>query len=162
MPLVGPIPDTLLPLRGRYSVANKPKALSAGTPPELGTKIRTEGRAVLVSAKTMPCPNKLGPTLSHGVHAEFTQSHTECTESHTLANADQDCPTVSRFDSIGQSSPEFAELRRRSTDSAKPNDSVRQGAPTRATPSGTDGIPSRFYRVKQNAPPGQHFGGQNR
>jgi hypothetical protein len=148
MPLVGPIPDTLLPLRGRYSVANKPKALSAGTPPELGTKIRTEGRAVLVSAKTMPCPNKLGPTLSHGVHAEFTQSHTECTESHTLANADQDC--------------EFAELRRRSTDSAKPNDSVRQGAPTRATPSGTDGIPSRFYRVKQNAPPGQHFGGQNR
>jgi hypothetical protein len=95
MPLVGPIPDTLLPLRGRYSVANKPKALSAGTPPELGTKIRTEGRAVLVSAKTMPCPNKLGPTLSHGVHAEFTQSHTECTESHTLANADQDCRRTS-------------------------------------------------------------------
>ena len=65
MPLVGPIPDTLLPLRGRYSVANKPKALSAGTPPELGTKIRTEGRAVLVSAKTMPCPNRVRFLLMH-------------------------------------------------------------------------------------------------
>ena len=41
------------------AVANKPKALSAGTTGELGTKARGEGRAVLVSAKTMPCPNKL-------------------------------------------------------------------------------------------------------
>jgi len=59
--------------------ANKPKALSAGTTAELGTTTRSERRAVLVSAKTMPCPNKLGPMLSHGVH-------TECTQSHTLTN----------------------------------------------------------------------------
>lgn len=45
-------------------VANKPKALSAGTTVELGTKTRSEGRAVLVSAKTMPCPNKLCPRLA--------------------------------------------------------------------------------------------------
>jgi hypothetical protein len=51
----------------------------------------------------------------------FTNSVTSL---HMLAKTDQDCPTVSRFDSIGQSSPKFAELRRRWTDSAKPNDSV--------------------------------------
>jgi len=51
--------------------ANKPKALSAGTTVELGTKARSEGRAVLVSAKTMPCPNKLWSlpvTLAASVH----------------------------------------------------------------------------------------------
>jgi len=53
------------------SGANKPKALSAPTTVELGTKTRSEGRAVLVSAKTMPCPNKSGPlpvTLAASVH----------------------------------------------------------------------------------------------
>ena len=46
--------------------ANKPKALSAGTTAELGTKKRSDGRAVLFN-KTLPCPNKLGPTLTHAV-----------------------------------------------------------------------------------------------
>ena len=45
-------------------VANKPKALSAENHGRLGTKTRSEGRAVLVSAKTMPCPNKLCPRLA--------------------------------------------------------------------------------------------------
>ena len=36
-----------------------PKALSVETAAERGPKVRSEGRAVLVSAKTMPCPNKL-------------------------------------------------------------------------------------------------------
>jgi hypothetical protein len=39
--------------------ANRPKALSARFTVELGTKTRSKCRAVLVSAKTMPCPNKL-------------------------------------------------------------------------------------------------------
>ena len=58
---MAPIPDTFLPLLERCSVANKPEALSAATTVELGTKTRGEGRTVLVSAKTMPCPNKSGP-----------------------------------------------------------------------------------------------------
>ena len=41
--------------------ANKPKALSAPVTAELGTKTRSEDAAVLVSAKTMPCP----PVASH-------------------------------------------------------------------------------------------------
>ena len=44
--------------------ANKPKALSARFTVELGTKTRREDDAVLVSAKTMPCPNKSGPFLA--------------------------------------------------------------------------------------------------
>ena len=48
----------------RSLAANKPKALSAGTTAELGTKTRSEYRTVLVSAKTMPCPNKSGPFLA--------------------------------------------------------------------------------------------------
>jgi hypothetical protein len=57
------------PLAGDYLLhrgarANKPKALSTPTTAELGTKVRSEGRAVLVSAKTMPCPNKLGHFLA--------------------------------------------------------------------------------------------------
>jgi hypothetical protein len=53
------------------STANKPKALSTGTTVELGTKTRSWCRAVLVSAKTMPCANKSGPlpvTLAASVH----------------------------------------------------------------------------------------------
>jgi hypothetical protein len=54
------------PLGGDYLLhrgarANKPKALSTPTTAELGTNARSEGRAVLVSAKTIPCPNKSGP-----------------------------------------------------------------------------------------------------
>jgi len=45
--------------------ANKPKALSVPTTGELGTKTRSEDDAVLVSAKTIPCPNKSGPFLAH-------------------------------------------------------------------------------------------------
>ena len=44
------------------SVANKPKALSAGTTVELGTKA-PGGCAVLLADKTLPCPNKSGPLL---------------------------------------------------------------------------------------------------
>ena len=36
---------------------NKPKALSAETTAELGTKAGSDGRAVLLN-KTLPCPNK--------------------------------------------------------------------------------------------------------
>jgi hypothetical protein len=49
--------------------ANKPKALSARTTVKLGTKTRSEGRAVLVSAKTMPCPDKLASLV--GTFAAF-------------------------------------------------------------------------------------------
>jgi len=39
--------------------------LSAPLTAELGAKTRGEGRAVLVSAKTMPCPNEVRFLLTH-------------------------------------------------------------------------------------------------
>ena len=44
-----------------------PKALSAPTTTELGTKTRSDGGAVLLADKTIPCPNKLGPMLTNFV-----------------------------------------------------------------------------------------------
>ena len=47
--------------------ANKPKALSAHSRDRSRDERDRAPRAVLLADKTLPCPNKLGPTLTHAV-----------------------------------------------------------------------------------------------
>ena len=72
--------ETLLRSGPPTSRANKPKALNARPAVELGTKIQSECRAVLVSAKTMPCPNEVRLLLTHTESAWtfLRQSETKC------------------------------------------------------------------------------------
>ncbi len=49
----------------RPARANKPKALSAPTTTELGTKTRSDGGTVLLADKTLPCPNRVRFLLTH-------------------------------------------------------------------------------------------------
>jgi hypothetical protein len=78
----------------------------------LETKTRGARRAVLVSAKTMPCPNKLGPQLAPNGAA--------CRQKALVGACAT--PTVARWRACRKTrhmAPTDAKQRHRATDSAK-------------------------------------------